>query len=249
MKGDHSSHGARGDMAIMFSTFENDAFQSEVLLDPRVCDCCQTSAIATRNGVFVAYRDRSASEVRDISYVRYEEGKWTEPKTLYADGWQIPACPVNGPAVAAEGDMIVVAWYTAALHDAGITADPIRQLESQRSGLHGTVQALFSPDGGKSFGSPVQVSQGNAVGRVDVKWLGDGSALVSWMERSSASGAEIRARRVRPDGTSGPHFVVAQTSSARASGFPRMANSEQDVIFAWTDVGEPSRVRVARFTP
>src|SRR5207237_5413299 len=55
------------------------------LVDPRVCDCCQTAAAMTDDGPVVAYRDRSPEEVRDISIVRLTAKGWTSPKTLHAD--------------------------------------------------------------------------------------------------------------------------------------------------------------------
>lgn len=44
---------------------------------------------------------RSCQEVRDMSVVRFAGGRWTEPRTVARDGWQINGCPVNGPAIAA----------------------------------------------------------------------------------------------------------------------------------------------------
>jgi hypothetical protein len=215
------------EMSLMFSTWEGEGFRPEIALDTRVCDCCQTAAAATEDGLFVAYRDRSADEVRDIAYVRYAEGRWSEPRTLHPDGWEIPACPVNGPAVAAEGNRLVVAWYSFA-----------RQ--------QGRVNVIFSRDGGRSFETPARVDDGRPLGRADVEWMPDGSALVIWLEDTGQKAGEIRARRVRPDGSADPSFLVASTTSGRSSGFPRMARAGDDVLFAWTDAGDPSRVRVAR---
>ena len=31
-------------------------------------------------------------------------GEWTAPATVFSDGWHIPGCPTNGPAVAARGE-------------------------------------------------------------------------------------------------------------------------------------------------
>lgn len=221
-------HDQQSSMAIMSADFVKDRFVNEMTLDPRVCDCCQTGAVATKDGMFVAFRDRSNSEVRDISYVRLANGKWSPPKILYADNWKIAACPVNGPAVSAKDNQLVVAWFTAA-------------------GDQGKVQAIFSNDGGITFGKPVRIDQGNAVGRVDVKWLPDGTALVSWLETSS-QGAEIRIRSVHPDGSAGPYFKVAQSSKARASGFPRIISFGKDLLIAWTQAAEQQQIRVARLS-
>ena len=66
-----------------------------VLIDKRVCSCCPTSITPADNGVLAVYRDRSAEEVRDISYVHgaYAHGagvRWTRPRPCHVDGWEIP---------------------------------------------------------------------------------------------------------------------------------------------------------------
>ncbi len=83
-------------------------------LDARTCDCCQTDSARTREGLVVVYRDRSETGVRDIALVRQTPTGWSEPVQVARDGWLIDACPVNGPAVDARGDTVVVAWFTAA---------------------------------------------------------------------------------------------------------------------------------------
>ncbi|MDQ3805375.1 MAG: hypothetical protein M3416_16285, partial [Acidobacteriota bacterium] len=92
-----------------------------------------------------------------------------------------------------------------------------------------------------SFRAPVEVGDGDPVGRADVLLLADGSALVCWIERTK-DGAEVRARRVRPDGRRAPSFTVAPSGAARSSGFPQMARSGNKITFAWTS---PAGVKTA----
>lgn len=106
------------------------------------------------------------------------------------------------------------------------------------------VKVVFSGDAGATFGQPIRVDDGTPVGRVDVLMLADGSALVSWIERT-AKGGEVRVRRIRRDGSLNPATTVAASSVARASGFPQMARGGNEIIFAWIDPGTPSRVRTA----
>jgi len=82
------------------------------------------------------------------------------------------------------------------------------------------------------------------VGRVDTLLLPDGSALVCWMAGTVESG-EIKVRRILLDGTLGPASVIAKTDISRSSGFPRMARLGDEVHFAWTEFGKPSRIRTA----
>jgi hypothetical protein len=198
---------------------------SEALLDPRTCDCCQTAAAQTFMGPVVVYRDRSEDEIRDIAIVRVIGGQWTEPRLVHADQWKIAACPVNGPAISADGEKVAVAWFTAA-------QDTPR------------VRVAFSDDAGATFGQPVTVDGGDPTGRVGAELLPDGSVLVSWLE-TVGEGAEVRVRRVRPDGTMSAHQTVATSSAARASGFPRMARIGNEIIFAWTEPGDPTQVKVS----
>jgi hypothetical protein len=195
-------------------------------LDPRVCDCCQTAAVAVPGGALVAYRDRSDGEIRDIAITRLMDGRWSPPSPLHADGWRIEGCPVNGPALAAAGARVVAAWFT----QAGDTA---------------RVRVAFSADGGGSFGAPVRVDGGDPLGRVHVLALEDGDALVGWLEARGKE-ALFQVRRVARDGGAGPMMTVARTASARGSGFPRLARSGDRVVLAWTEAGKPSHVRTVR---
>ena len=227
----HAGHGSSlKEMMLRYASLDAKGQSSkEVIVDPRVCECCQTSAAMTAEGPIVVYRDRSDKEVRDISFVRFIKGRWTQPRTLHADNWEINGCPVNGPSVSADGRKVAVAWFTSA-------KDVPR------------VKVVFSSDAGQTFGEPVQADEGRPAGRVDVEALGDGSALVTWLE-NTANGGEIKVRRVRPDGSRDEAKTLSVSSVARASGFPRSARSGSEVIFAWTQPDKPSRVRtvVLRF--
>ncbi|HEV2129534.1 MAG TPA: sialidase family protein [Longimicrobiaceae bacterium] len=219
-------HGSGGSMTLRYTTLSAaGALGPEVLLDDRTCECCQTAAAVTSSGPVVVYRDRSPEEVRDIYLVRYTGGTWSQPQPVHRDGWEITGCPVNGPAIAAAGEQVAVAWFTAAQ-------------ESPR------VQIAFSEDAGASFGSPIRVDDGDPAGRAAVALLDDGSALVSWLERVGEDAA-VRVRRVQRQGESGAAVTIAASSSARASGFPRMLRVGDEVIFAWTDPGESGGVRVS----
>ena len=197
----------------------------EAELDNRVCECCQTSAAVTSDGPIVVYRDRSPTEIRDIYIVRHVNGTWTAPQAVHADNWQINGCPVNGPSVAADGRRVAVAWFTSV-------------------GETPHVKIAFSDDAGASFGKPIQVDDGETLGRVDALMLQDGSALVCWLSGTVEGGA-IKVRRVQADGKVGPASIIAKTDISRSSGFPRMARFGDRVQFAWTEFGKPSRVRTA----
>ena len=213
-------------MTLRYAAIDADGnLSDEMQLDERVCECCQTSAALTSEGAIAVYRDRSDKEVRDIYTVSRQQGKWATPRAVHADNWEINGCPVNGPSVSADGRHVAVAWYTGAN-------------DSPR------VKAAFSNDAGATFGEPIQVDDGETLGRVDVLLLPDGSALVCWLS-GNAEGGAIKVRRVQPDGSLGPPAVIAKTDISRSSGFPRMARLGDEVHFAWTEFGKPSYVRTA----
>src|SRR5262249_19852136 len=111
----HDMTASKMETSLMYTTIDLDGtIAKEVLLDSRVCECCQTAAAPTPDGIVVVYRDRSEKEVRDISILRSKNGKWSEPEPLSKDGWEINGCPVNGPAISSSGKNVAVAWYTGA---------------------------------------------------------------------------------------------------------------------------------------
>ena len=216
---------ASDEVAMMYTTIGLDGtLGPESVVDGRVCECCQTSAALVPEGILTVYRDRSKSEIRDITIVKFDGKQWSQPKTVFDDGWQINACPINGPAIAAQGRNVAVAWFTAA------NDKP-------------KVQVAFSTDGGNTFGKPVQVDDGNPVGRVDVVVLESGKAFVSWLEKTDAGG-EVRLREAAPDGTRQPSITAGKTAAGTSSGFPRMDKGAGSILLAWMDTNA-NRVRTA----
>lgn len=219
--GEHE-HGAAGAMTLRYAMISADGtLRREALLDARVCDCCQTSAARTDDGPVVVYRDRSDEEMRDISIVRLRDGRWTKPRAVSSDRWEMHGCPVNGPSIAAAGRRLAVAWFTAA-------------------GDIPRVKLAFSADAGASFGTPVVIDDGNPLGRLETLLLDDGSALVSWLEQTP-DGSSLRVRRVHADGRREATVTALPAGAATALGFPQMARSGDQLVFAWT----AERVRTA----
>ena len=227
MKAGHGEHGGGGDMSVRGAIYDQKGKQiSEGPVDLRVCECCPTAAAVTADGPIVAYRDRSPSEIRDIYVSRLVAGKWTEPVPVHRDNWQIAACPVNGPALSANGKTVALAWFTA-------------------KGDQGHTYVAFSTDSGKSFGQPVQLDDVSALGRVDVALLDDGSAAATWIEFADGK-AQFKMRRITASGERSPAITVSGLAASRASGYPRMARFGNELIFAWTESGTPSKVLTAR---
>ncbi len=205
------------------------ADSTKIVLDQRVCDCCQTASAMTARGPVVVYRDRSEGEIRDISILREIQGEWTTPRRVHEDEWKVDFCPVNGPAIVADGESVAVAWFSGARDTA-------------------RVQVAFSTDAGTSFGPAIRIDEGAPAGRVGVQWIGN-DALVSWLERSAGDTAFVKVRRVRRDGALGDAVTVSTSSGSRSSGFPRMVRAGDGVLLAWTIPGTPSAVLMATLAP
>ncbi len=213
-----------GDMALMYTTIAaNGTLGPETQIDNRACECCKTSMTATADGLVAVYRDRSDKEIRDISIVRYANGRWSQPQALTNDGWEIDGCPINGPAVSANGRNVAVAWFTA--------PDDKSQ-----------VYVLMSADSGKTFGKKIRIDDGNPIGRVDVVSRSSGAAVVSWVERTS-QGAQVRVREVAANGTAAAPMNVSGTAGLGSGVFPRMVRSGDDIVVAWTDASKPAQIR------
>ncbi|TWH99116.1 hypothetical protein IP90_03207 [Luteimonas cucumeris] len=220
--GAHAAHSAG--MGLRTASFDASLQRSDDrVLDEMTCECCQTDAALTTRGVVLVYRDRDADQVRDIAALRFDGQDWSTPAKVHADGWKMPACPVNGPAVAAHGDDVVVAWYTAA-------------------GDKPAMKLARSRDAGASFAAPVQVDHGTAVlGRVDVAHDADG-AWVLWL-REEAGAQSLWLARYSTDLAREVFRKQIATLQGRgaAIGFPKLALRADGAYAVWTDVvdGQP----------
>jgi hypothetical protein len=217
----------RDSMSVRAATFDRDGKEiAETIVDDRACDCCPTAAAITTDGPIVAFRDRSADEIRDVSVSRLVNGRWTTPASVHDDHWQITACPVNGPAISAHGRDVVVAWMTAKDEE-------------------GRAFAAFSSDAGATFGAPVRLDDVGSLGRVGVALLEDGSAVASWIEFADGR-AQFKIRRIAPSGARGAAQSVAGVSAERTSGQPRLVRHGSELLLAWTQTADGrSSVRTA----
>jgi len=220
-------------MAVRAARFSKDGSQmSETVVKDHVCECCPTAVAVTANGAIVAFRNLGDRDVRDIYVARSPAGSspsspsWAAPIPVHGDGWQIDACPVNGPAVTADGQAVAVAWFNAKVDQ-------------------GRVFVTFSTDGGNTFGDAVRVDDGGSLGRVDVALLDHQSAVVGWIEYTGGR-SEFRMRRVASDGSRSASTVISALGTGRPSGYPRMARAGRELLFAWTESQDGlTRVRTA----
>lgn len=215
MEGMEHHEGHHGSMSLRAAILDRNGKKiNEWELDKRTCDCCQTTAAITSEGPVVIYRDRSDTEIRDMSIVRLVGDSWTSPKSIHGDNWEIAGCPVNGPRSSASDKTLAVAWYSVASDST-------------------TVKVVFSENSGESFGEPIMINEKKSIGRVDIALIDDNTALVTWME-----GRELKLAKVGKDGSKSSSITLATSSDARSSGFPQLAVSGNTAVFAWTDDSE-----------
>lgn len=216
---DAHAHGGSGAMTLRAAVFGRDGAKlAEEELDAGACDCCQTDSAASAGGVLLAYRDRTAAEVRDIAVARFDGKAWNRPVMVHADGWVMPACPVNGPAIAARGRLAWVAWYTGA---GGVPS----------------LRLAASTDAGRSFRPMRVLARGEAQhGRLDL--AADGAGVwVSWLEESGGAQSLWLARY--PHDLSAEQFrlkVADVAGRGRGTGFPRLQLRDGAAWLAWTEV-------------
>jgi hypothetical protein len=186
------------------------------VVDKLVCDCCRTDVALTAAGAAVVYRDRSATEIRDIAVRVRTAGGWSEPVRLGPDNWQIAGCPINGPVLDAKGNDVAAAWFTAA-------------------DGRGHVRLARSGDGGASFGAPVEIDGDGAYGQVGVVLADEGRAFVSWWRRAVDGGAELAVRAVARNGELGERRIVGTTRASRPDTVPQMKRTGQRLVFVWAE--------------
>ncbi|HEX4346780.1 MAG TPA: sialidase family protein [Vicinamibacterales bacterium] len=217
-----------GNMSLRSASYEKSGRQlTEALIDPRVCDCCPTATALTAEGPIVAYRGRSAGEIRDVAVSRLSSGKWSAPVTVHKDGWRIDGCPVNGPSIDARVRDVVVAWFTGA------------------GGNDGAAFVAFSHDAGRTFGPPARVDDAGTLGHVGVTLLPDGAAAVTWVAVNNQRG-EFSVRRIEPNGARSARIAIGPSGGLR---LPRITARGNELLFAWTESSNGrQQLRTARAT-
>ena len=204
----------------------------EQRIDESVCDCCQTDMAVSSLGPLVVYRDRTAEEIRDI-YIARRTGNstgdnWEPGERLYADDWEIPGCPVNGPSIVAERDQVAVAWFSAANN-------------------HSIVRLVRSADGGRTFGEPLVMAEDQLSGYVGLAQLPDGHLGVSWVARNEEGSNTLLVAVVDPTNRVLETRKVADIAQLRV--FPQLGFQDNRLVLAWTDEIEDRRVlRATSFT-
>lgn len=195
------------------------------IVDELVCDCCMPDRAMTAAGPVVAYRDRTPDELRDIVVRRHVRGAWQEAVAAGVDDWRIEGCPVNGPAIAAAGERVAVAWFTAA-------------------GGMSRVRFARSADGGATFEPAVDLDAAGSFGQAGLVLASDGTAKVTWWRAAAAGGTDLVLRTVAPDGALGELHTLAHSSAVQPVDVPQLAAVGDELLVAWTSLDDDATVHV-----
>lgn len=201
-------------MTLRSATISRDGrVEEQQIVDSRVCSCCNTALLRHNDSHWLAYRDRSPDEFRDIALARRQDAHWYDQGLVREDGWQISGCPVNGPAMAESGELALVAWPSMGDGEMAVRA---------------TVPG--------SEISPVLLASGHGVqGRVAAAGWQDGW-LVSWLGPGEDGQTGLQLVHLDQSLQRQGQWTLADLTAARASGMPRMASDGRQVVMVWTEM-------------
>ena len=211
-----------GKMMLRTAILDGNKIKSENMLDDDVCTCCPTGAIQLPSGSAVVYRDRLPQEIRDISLVHLKNDRWSKPSRIQKDNWVMPGCPVNGPSIATNGNIIAVSRFTVIKNKAKI------------------ILRLFK-DGQAESGKEIMLDENIPVGRCTTVcskdavyniWIGvDKKQTVLRMAEVSLSGKIKR------------KITLVPIDKDRSSGMPRAIFNNNYLWVSWTG---SNQVRLGR---
>jgi hypothetical protein len=133
---------------------------------------------------------------------------------VHPDNWEIGGCPVNGPRIVSNPEKTAVIWFTAAQSE----------MKSQLA-IADNLTGVFS--------EAIQIDLGSTIGRVDALMRENGEIWVSWMESAQQDG-RIYLRKIGHDGSLSDPILAGVTESSRSSGFPRIMDTQDGIMVAWT---------------
>jgi hypothetical protein len=201
-----------------------------------VCYCCKTALAAGANGgIYVAWRQVYAGNIRDIAFARSTDDRtFAPPERVSADNWMLDGCPENGPSLAVDArDRIHVVWPTL-LPAADSTSEP--------------TLALFyamSADG-RTFTPRARIPTQGVARHPQVALGSRDELFIVWDEQAGAT-RRVAAARAEADGKDTVTFVRQELADSGPAGYPVVASVSDAEIVAWTSgSGASSTIRLTR---
>jgi hypothetical protein len=224
----HHHHGEPLRQDIFHAMWRVTDVPIEGLVATKVCFCCKTAVVSRGDEVFVAWRHVFEGGMRDIAIGRSTDGgrTFSSPVRVSLDNWRIDACPDDGPsmALALDGKLHVV-WPTL-----------VNDSDRARLGIFHAV----STDGGATFSSRERIdgARGTDPSHPRVVIDVDGDPVFVWDEMTGDRRQVALRRGNEP---------VQVISTGRASSYPAVAVSGEDLVVAWTDQsGERGQITIDR---
>ena len=211
-----------GKMMLRTAILDGNKIKSENMLDDDVCTCCPTGAIQLPSGSAVVYRDRLPQEIRDISLVHLKNDGWSKPSRIQKDNWVMPGCPVNGPSIATNGNIIAVSRFTVIKNKAKI------------------ILKLFK-DGQVKSGKEIILDENVPVGRC-VTVCSKDSVYNIWIGVDKNQSV-LRMAEVSLFGKIKRKMTLVPIDEDRSSGMPRAIFSNNYLWVSWTG---SNQVRLGR---
>ena len=126
---DEKLPGQEGRPVVFAKTTKGSGFGPAVLVDENACQCCRTNVfVDAKKQIHLTYRDllpaakKGEPASRDISTAVSADGGKTFSKSqlVFADHWQVNACPHAGPVVAQVGNDILMTWFSGKENSVGL---------------------------------------------------------------------------------------------------------------------------------
>lgn len=224
---DGRANDARHSFALRSTDIERDgAATAETVVDGDVCSCCWPALARTQGNLWLAYRSRTADEIRDFQLRHRTAAGWSAPIALAGEGWRIAGCPTNGVSLAAQGERLAAAWFTA--------ADGVAR-----------VRVAFIRDGMNSLESIHDVDAATPVGRAAIAWLDSERVAVLHIAASSNALANLQLTLLSQRGIE-RRLTLTQLPANRDSGVPQLLAVDGELLVAWTAAAPGYGIRLLR---
>ncbi|MEZ5459434.1 MAG: sialidase family protein [Steroidobacteraceae bacterium] len=227
---DMQQEGDSGKVFLAVSTDDGKTFSTDREIYPAdVCPCCQLTAfVDERDRLFVGSRQVDGKYRDSVVSLSVDRGAtFSARQRLSPNRWAIDGCPLKPTALAASGDQVWAAYFSAG------EATP---------GVH----FVRSDDGGKTFSAPVLVHPEAAVSDAPVLALAGNVLHLFWHAKVGDGGRRVFTRSSTDGGRT--FGAVAQLPAPAGSAqLPVVAaRSDGTVQVAWQQGREIHSIRWPR---
>jgi hypothetical protein len=199
----------------------------EPLPSPAGANSGQPQLSASARGVILSWIERDGRNAT-LRYAERTPTGWSSPRTVASgNDWFVNWADVPSVVRLANGTL-VGHWLQKSGTDT--YAYDVKLSYSKDDGKTWSPSFMPHSDGTKTEHGFASLFQR----RVGVELTANGSAIASWIEFAD-EGAQFRVRRVERSGARSPSVTISGLAAGRASGFPRIASTADEVIFAWTE--------------